>query len=183
MAVAALVASAFVASASASQTTPAALYRALLTTPIPGSSLPSGFSPPASAQRASASLISKRLHIVGVVQIFLNGGQDNGLQYGAAAFYNVFPNHQDALADYRAATHAGQIGTPKSFPTPARILHTGLPNGGARYDAVEYVDRNVVVFAYVNSLGVNPLPRDALAEAISLGTFTLHHLETVRGSG
>jgi hypothetical protein len=46
---------------------------------------------------------------------------------------------------------------------------------------VEYVDQNVRVFAYVMASGESPLPRDAVARVLSLGTFTLTHLERVRG--
>jgi hypothetical protein len=70
-----------------------------------------------------------------------------------------------------------------SFPTPARILNTSLPNGGTKYISVESVDRNVRVFAYVTARGENPLPRDALPRVLSLGTFTLKHLERVRDTG
>jgi hypothetical protein len=121
--------------------------------------------------------------VVGVVRIFLNGGMDHGVVYFAGAYYNVFPNRQDAMAAYRADPSAGQAGTPKSFPAPARIVNASLPNGGARYVGVEYVDQNVGVFAYVMNSGDNPLPRDAVAKALSLGTFTLMHLERVRGKG
>jgi hypothetical protein len=122
-------------------------------------------------------------HVVGVVRIFLNGGIDNGVLYFAGAFYDVFPSRRDALAAYRAESSTGQARTPKSFPAPARIVDASLPNGGARYVGVEYVDQNVSVFAYVMNSGENPLPRHAVAKALSLGTFTLTHLERVRGNG
>jgi len=162
--------------------TPTALYGALLTTPIAGSSLPPGFAPPVSAQKAAASPGSKAHHAVGAIRIYLNGGVDRGVGYAAGAYYVVFPSHQDALASYRAEHGSGLIGTPKSFPTPARIVKTSLPNGGIRYEGVEYVDRNVRVFAYVTNMGENPLPRNALAKALSLGAFTLRHLERVGGT-
>jgi hypothetical protein len=167
----------------AGQLTPTALYRALLATPIPGSSLPAGFSPPAGALKAPSLPNSKLHHAVGVVRVFLNGSADGGVGYGAGAYYVVFPNRQDAVAAFRAEPTAGQAGTPTSFPTPARILKTSWPNGGTKYIAVEYVDRNVRVFAYVLASGANPLPRDAQARVLSLGTFTLKHLERVRGTG
>jgi hypothetical protein len=119
--------------------------------------------------------------VVGVVQIFLNGGADGGVAYGAGAYYDVFPNRQDAVAAYRAEPTSGQTGTPKSFPSPARVLNTSLPNGGTKYIAVEYVDRNVGVFAYVTARGASPLPRDAVPRVLSLGTFTLKHLEHISG--
>jgi hypothetical protein len=173
----------FVTSGSGGQVTPTALYRALLATSIPGSSLPAGFSPPVGALKVPSSPDSKLHHVVGVVQIFLNGGADGGVAYGAGAYYKVFPTRQDAVAAYRAEPSAGQAGTPKSFPTPARILNTSLPNGGTKYIAVEYVDRNVSVFVYVTARGANPLPRDALQRVISLATFTLKHLERMSGTG
>jgi hypothetical protein len=163
--------------------TPAALYQALLATPIPASSLPAGFAPPVGAQKASASFDSQPHHVVGVVQIFLNGGADAGVGYGAGAYYDVFPNRQDAVADYREEPSAGQAVAPKSFPAPARILNTSMPNGGTKYIALEYVDRNVRVIAYVVARGENPLPRDAQRRVLTLGTFTLRHLERVRGAG
>ena len=167
----------------ASHATPTALYRALLTTPISGSSLPAGFAPPVGALKIPPSPDSKLHHVVGVVQIFLNGGADGGVAYGAGAYYEVFPNRQDAVAAYRGEPTRGQPSTPKSFPTPARILNTSLPNGGTKYIALEYVDRNVRVIAYVVARGENPLPGDAAPRVLSLGTFTLKHLERVRGTG
>src|SRR5215831_4041661 len=90
----------FAPSVSAARMTPTALYRSLLTTPIAGSSLPSGFAPPVSAQKAPASPESKAHHAVGVIRIFLNGGADRGVQYFAGAYYVVFPSRQDAVAEY-----------------------------------------------------------------------------------
>jgi hypothetical protein len=58
-----------------------------------------------------------------------------------------------------------------------------MPNRGIRYEGVEYVDQNVRVFAYVTNTGDNPLPPDALAQAISLGAFTLAHLDAIRSRG
>jgi hypothetical protein len=173
----------FVAIGSAGRLTPSALYRALLAAPVPASSLPSGFAPPAGAEKTAASPDSEAHHAVGVVKIFLNGGADNGVVYFAGAYYVVFPNRQDAVAAYRAEPTAGREATPKSFPAPARIVNTSFPNGGARYVGVEYVDQNVRVFAYVINSGENPLPRDAVALALSLGEFTLTHLARVRDEG
>jgi hypothetical protein len=167
------------AGSAAGRRPPTALYKALLAAPIPASKLPPGFSPPAGAQRAAASPESIAHHAVGVVQIFLNGGADDGVPYGAGAYYDVFPSRNDALADYRAEPGAGQAGRPRSFPTPARIVNASLPNGGIRYLGVEFVDQNVRVFAYVANTGENPLPRTALTRALSLGRFALTHLEHV----
>ncbi len=172
-----------VGAAAAGRLTPAALYRALLTRPIPASSLPPGFSPPVGAEKDAASPNSKLHRSVGVVRVFLNGGQDGGVQYDAGAYYVVFPSRQEAIADYRAEPVAGRAGAPKSFPTPARVLRSSLPNGGMRYTGVEYVDGNVRVFAFVLSTGENRLPRDALARALGLGRFALEHLERVRSGG
>ena len=172
----------FVPAASADHVRPTALYRALLVTPIPAASVPSGFSAPVGAQKAAVPPREKVHHALGVVQIFLTGGLDGGVAYGAGAYYNVFPNHQDAVADYRAAPSAGQAGTPRSFPTPGRIVNSSLPNGGTKYIAVEYVDGNVSVFAYLAAVGENPLPRHALPRVLSLGRFTLNHLERARGT-
>jgi hypothetical protein len=163
--------------------TPTALYRALLTTPMTASALPSGFAAPVGAQKVAASPGSKAHHAIGVIRIFLNGGADRGIPYDAGAYYDVFPTNADALADYRAEPGTGQVGTPKSFPAPARIVRTSLPNSGIRYEGVEYVDENVRVFAYVTNTADNPLPRDALAKALSLGAFTRTHLERVRSQG
>jgi hypothetical protein len=160
---------------------PTALYQALLTTPIAGSSLPSGFAPPVGAQKVAASPESKAHHVVGAIKVFLNGGADRGVAYFAGAYYVVFRTRADALAAYRAEHGIGPIGVPKSFPSPARIVRGSLPNGGIRYEGVEYVDQNVRVFEYITNAGENPLPRDALAKALSLGVFTLKHLERVRG--
>jgi hypothetical protein len=173
---------AFVPAASADHVTPTALYQALLATPISAASLPSGFSPPVGAQKAAVPPQEKRHHAVGIVRIFLTGGLDGGVAYGAGAYYDVFPNHQDAVADYRAGPSGGQAGTPRSFPTPARIVNSSLPNGGTKFIAVEYVDGNVSVFAYLEAVGENPLPRHALPRVLTLGRFTLNHLERVRGT-
>jgi hypothetical protein len=182
--VAAVVVSAvFVPSGAAARMTPTALYRALLTTPIAGSSVPAGFAPPVSAQKYAASPDSKAHHAIGVIRIFLNGGADRGVPYFAGAYYAVYPSRRDALASYEAERAASLVGAAKSFPTPARIVKGALPNGGVRYEAVEYVDQNVRVFAYVTNSGENPLPRDALARALSLGAFTRTHLERVRSRG
>jgi hypothetical protein len=163
--------------------TPAALYRALLTTPIAGSSLPSGFAPPVSAQKAPASPESQAHHAVGVIRIFLNGGADRGVPYFAGAYYVVFPSRRDALAEYEAERGNGLVGAAKSFPAPARIVKGSLPNGGIRYEGVEFVDQDVRVFAYVTNSGENPLPRDALEKALRLGAFMRTHLERIRSRG
>ena len=172
----------FVSSGSAARLTPTALYQALLATPIAGSSLPSGFAPPVGAQKVAASPESRAHNVVGAIKVFLNGGVDRGVAYFAGAYYVVFRSREDALAAYRAEHGIGLIGTARSFPSPARIVKGSLPNGGIRYEGVEYVDQNVRVFAYVTDSGENPLPRDALALARGLGRFTLQHLEGVRGT-
>ena len=120
--------------------------------------------------------------MIGAIKVFLNGGVDRGVPYFAGAYYVVFRSREDALAAYRAEHGIGLIGTARSFPSPARIVKGSLPNGGIRYEGVEYVDQNVRVFAYVTDSGENPLPRDALALARGLGRFTLQHLEGVRGT-
>jgi hypothetical protein len=168
---------------SAGQQTPAALYRALLAAPIPAASLPAGFAAPVSAQPVAPSPDSKAHHAVGVVQVFLTGGTSHGVPYDAGAYYDVFPGRADALADYRAEPATGAGGAPASLPGPARTENASLPNGGTRYAGVEYVDRNVRVFAYVSSRGEGPLPRDARARALALGLFTLKHLEHVLAEG
>ena len=172
-----------VASGAGGPTTPIALYRALITAPIPPSSFPSGFSPPVGAQKIAASPDSTGHHVVGVVQIFLNGGAYRGVAYAAGAYFDVFPNRQDALADYRAEPGASRAVSLTSFPSPARSVTSSLPNGGIRYLGVEFVDRNVKVFSYVTNRGENPLPRNALALAVSLGKAMLKHIEHVRGPG
>jgi hypothetical protein len=95
----------------------------------------------------------------------------------------VFPNRQDALADFQAETGAARVVSLGSFPRPARSVSGSLPNGGIRYLGVEFVDRNVRVFSYVTNRGENPLPRNALALARSLARVMLKHLEHVRGTG
>jgi hypothetical protein len=172
-----------VPSGSAARLTPTALYRALLTTPIAGSSLPSGFAAPVSSQKAPPSPQSQAHHAVGVIRVFLNGGADRGVPYFAGAYYVVFPSRQEALAEYEAERGNDLVGPAKSFPAPARIVKGSLPNGGIRYEGVEFVDENVRVFAYVTNSGENPLPQDALARALSLGAFMRTHLEGIRSRG
>jgi len=173
----------FVVSGSAGHMTPVALYRGLLVAPIAASSLPAGFSPPVGSQKVAASPDSKAHHALGAVQIFLNGGAYRGVSYAAGAFYGVFPNRQDALADYRGERGAARTVSLRSLPSPARSVTGSLPNGGIRYLGVEFVDGNVRVFAYVTNRGENPLPRNALALAFSLGKVMQKHLEHVRGTG
>jgi hypothetical protein len=172
----------FVASGSGGHATPSALYQALITAAIPASSLPPGFSPPVGAQRSAASPSSKAHHVVGVVQVFLNGGAYRGVPYAAGAYYEVFRSRQDALADYKAEPGTARAVALKSFPSPARSVNTSLPNGGIRYLGVEFVDRNVRVFSYVTNRGESPLPQNALALALSLGKVMLKHLEQVRSA-
>jgi hypothetical protein len=172
-----------VASGSAGQRTPVELYQALLVAPIPASSLPPGFAPPVGPQEVAASPEAKAHHGVGAVQVFLNGGAYRGVAYAAGAYYDVFPNRQDALADYRGEHGATRTASLRSLPGPARSVLGSLPNGGIRYLGVEFVDGSVRVMAYVTNRGENPLPRNALALALSLGEVMQKHLEHVRGTG
>jgi hypothetical protein len=175
------VSGALVASASGGHLKPAALYRALLVSPLPASSLPAGFAPPVSAQKVADSPNSRAHRAVGVVQVFLNGGSYRGVAYSAGGYYDVFPTSKDALADYRAERGAARVEPLKSLPGPARSVISSLPNGGMRYLGVELVHQNVRVFAYVANRGENPLPEDALALATSLDRAMLKHLEKVSG--
>jgi hypothetical protein len=174
---------AVVASGSPGQITPAALYRDLIVTPIPASSLPPGFSPPVGPLKVAASPYSKTHHTIGAVQVFLNGGAYRGVAYSAGAYYDVFPTRQDALADYRGEHGAVRTGSLRSLPSPARSVRGSLPNGGVRFLGVEFVDGSVRVIAYVTNRGENPLPRNALALAFSLGKVMQKHLEHVRATG
>ena len=71
--------------------------------------------------------------------------------------------------------------------SPSRTPSAGgfprLAPSHVRLWPLEYVDQSVSAFAYVTNDGDKPLPRAAVAKAVSLGTFTLAHRERVRGVG
>jgi hypothetical protein len=81
-----------VGTAAAASPSPQKVYQGLLTTRIPASELPAGFSSPRTVKNAPGPT-PKRHHVVGEVEIDLNGGQ-------SAIVFVVFPTKADALAAY-----------------------------------------------------------------------------------
>jgi hypothetical protein len=103
---------------------PQKVYRALLSTRIAASELPAGFTSPRIMNNTPGPN-PKRHHVVGEVEIDLNGGQ-------SAIVYVVFPTKADALAAYNDGvrdlkTTQGVV----SFRSPA----PGLPKPSVTVDA------------------------------------------------
>jgi hypothetical protein len=89
---AAVVALALAGTAVAGNPSPQKLYQALLSTRMAVSELPAGFASPRSVKN-SPGPNPRRHHVVGEVEIDLNGGQ-------SAIVYVVFPTRADALGAY-----------------------------------------------------------------------------------
>ncbi len=100
------------------------VYQALLTTRISTSELPAGFTSPRTVKNTPGPT-PRRHHVVGEVEIDLNGGQ-------SAIVYVVFPTKADALAAYDDGVR--ELKTTKgvvSFRSPA----PGLPKPSVTVDA------------------------------------------------
>jgi len=119
-----LVAGLAAAFAGVAQSSPQALYQALLTNKIPDSQLPSGFYSSKTGVTQPSSR-AKSHHVVGEVEIDLDSGD-------AAIFYAVFATPKDALANWKDADAAHTSGiksrlpVPAGFPTPALFLNTSI---------------------------------------------------------
>jgi hypothetical protein len=92
-----LVALALAGTAAAANPSPQRLYQALLSARISASELPAGFARPRTVKN-SPGPNPRRHHVVGEVEIDLNGGQ-------SAIVYVVFPTRADALAAYSDGVH------------------------------------------------------------------------------
>lgn len=143
---------------------PAALVRALKTTPyISIGSFKSTIEPfPASAN-------SKAHHSVGQVQIVFASVY--------LILYVVFPTHQDAVADFKAVRGvptATVTPAPSFFPKPSRETTIG----GDQAAAIEWVDGNVLVLA--STLDAEALQPGELINATTLiATSAWAHLHAV----
>ena len=121
---AALAALALAGTASGAGPSPQKLYRALLSARISASELPAGFSSPRTMNNAPGPN-PKRHHVVGEVEIDLNGGQ-------SAIVYVVFPTKADALAAY--ADGLRELKTTKGV-TAVRSPVPGVPSPSVAVDA------------------------------------------------
>ena len=164
---------------------PSSLFRALLTTGIPASSLPRGFS---SARIVSTSTggKAKRYHVLGALLIFVKVA--NG---AAEVVYGVFPTAGDAVD---AALPFPSLPTKTSIRRP---LPSSLPGPGeitiepvterllgkqvtTWFTGVEFVDGNVVVYARVGM--ASSTAHGDIPSATRLAQFALEHLRAVRES-
>jgi hypothetical protein len=116
---------------------PQALYRALLTDRLSQSELPAGFSSPRTkAKRPEPGGNPQRHHVVGEVEIDLNGGR-------ARIVYAIFPTRADALANHAAGVQGlksikgiTKVQSPvPGFPKPSLILDASLKSPG-RYPSL-----------------------------------------------
>jgi hypothetical protein len=162
--------------AASASSDPAALFKALLSTPIRAASLPAGFDAP-KIIRIPPSDNSKRHHAVGTVDVIFGTGDY------ATLVYDVFPTRADAVADYRASKgHPGDTtaAAPSSFPRPSKIVSGSILLNGrtSGISGVEFVDGNVIVLAATTS------PASAhhgdVPGAIALARFALKHLAALR---
>jgi hypothetical protein len=159
---------------------PKQLYQRLLTTSIPNSALPSGFSS-AKIGIYTPSALSQKHHAVGGVEIDLNDGDD-------ALVYIIFATRADAVADWKAADlrHKGKsvVAAPAAFPWPALIENSSITGKNLLGKTVTngvtdlaFTAKNVIVQAVTRSTD-NPNSGDIPA-TIKLGQFGLRHLQTI----
>jgi len=162
---------------------PSALYRALLTTPIKPSQLPSGFYS-ASPGIGSPSKNSKSHHIVGEVDENVDSGD-------AAIIYEVFPSRAMAVADWNAGKPnfkkeaKSQMAAPSKFPWPAIILNGSVTGKNAFGKTVTngitnlaFTSQNVIVEAA--TISTSNTQSGDIPGAIQLGQFALQHLNALR---
>jgi hypothetical protein len=176
IAVASVVVTLAPAAGSRAATDPAALVRALVTTPIRTASLPAGLETPR-ILRIPPSDNSKQHHAVGTVDVIFGSGEY------ASLVYDIFPTRADAVADYRASRgHPGDTtaAAPDSFPKPSKIVSGSIVLNGraAGISAVEFVDGNVIVLAAATST-ISTHHGD-IPGAVALARFGVRHLGAVR---
>jgi hypothetical protein len=161
---------------------PHALYRALLTTPIPPSQLPSGYHS-ARVGVSSLSNNAKAHHVVGEVEVDIDSD--------AVIVYEVFRTRADAIADWNAARPAlkkkskSQVAAPPRFPWPAIIANSTITgknllgqtvkNG---VTALNFTSRNVIVQA--GTISTTNVDSGDIPGAVRLGDFALKHLDALR---
>lgn len=164
---------------------PSSLYRALLTTPIPATSLPRGFS---SARVVSTSTggKGKQYHVIGALLIFANVA--NG---GAEVIYGVFPTRRDALD---AALPFPALPTktssrrplPNSLPGPGEITIEPVSENLLRkrvttwFTGIEFVDGNVLVSVRVGT--ASSTATGDIPSSTRLAQFAHEHLRALRGA-
>jgi hypothetical protein len=116
--------SALMLAGAAANPSPQKVYQALLTTRISASELPAGFSSPRTVKNTPGPT-PKRHHVVGEVEIDLNGGQ-------SAIVYVVFPTKADALTAYDDGVR--ELKTTKGV-VAVRSPAPGLPKPSVSVDA------------------------------------------------
>jgi hypothetical protein len=168
--------------------TAAAVYRALLTTPIPAAQMPEDFN---SASVASTALSNnaKRHHAIGEVEFDIDDDvrltRDN-----AFITYAVFPSRADAVNDYQQTQPAGKVtsrlAAPGGLPRPAQLLNGSVSGINGQWKTVmngvtglEFVDENVVIA--VITVSTSNSKRGDVPGAISLARLALAHLRTLGG--
>jgi hypothetical protein len=155
---------------------PQAIYKALLTTPVKAEG--PFFS--AKVIRQEPSTRARRHHIVGAVEVDLNGG-------AVIVSYLVFPTRSDALGDWRGA-HAPK-GLQKTlpatqFPQPATIYRGSLTrtSSGKKttvgYTLLGSVASRVIVTALTITIGHDR--RGELSAAIDSERFAFRHLHSIQ---
>ena len=156
--------------AAARSGSPRALYKALLTSPVPKSQLPKGFGAPR-ISRFTPDAVDRRHRIVGEVELEFTGRR-------AAIFYLVFPTRADARGDLHDGVSKIK-GVRSRRPAPAlpqpAVILSGVEHGGA-FAEVLFVTRNVLVAAIV---ALPRSPRAGQADALVLARLALRHLDAV----
>jgi hypothetical protein len=170
----ALSALALAGTAAAASPSPEKVYRALLTARVLAPELPVGFKSPRIAKNAPGP-IPKRHHVVGEVEIDLNGGQ-------SAIVYVVFPTKADALAAYNDGVR--ELKTTQGV-VAVRSPVPGLPKPSVSVDAsaqglgitqVTLVSGNIEIATETARHGGKHGDR---AGALALAKAALRHLASV----
>jgi hypothetical protein len=170
----AIAALALAGTAAAASQSPQKVYQALLTTGISASELPAGFTSPRIVKNAPGPN-PKRHHVVGEVEIDLNGGQ-------SAIVYVVFPTRADALAAYTDGFR--ELKTTKGI-VAVRSPAPGLPKPSVSVDAsasglgitqVTLVSGNVEIATETARHGGNHGDR---AGTVALAKAALRHLAAI----
>ncbi len=160
--------------AAAASPSPQKLYRALLSARVSASELPAGFSSPRTVNNTPGPN-PRRHHVVGEVEIDLNGGQ-------SAIVYVVFPTKTDALAAYSDGVR--ELKTTKGIVS-VRSPAPGLQKPSVSVDAsaqglgitqVTLVSENVEIATETARHGGNHGDR---AGAVALAKAALRHLAAV----
>jgi hypothetical protein len=151
------------AAAQPAATTPTALYKALLI-PVKGAQLPAGFSSPKTAAITPGGNI-KLHHAVGQVNVYLNGGNTNGIVYG------VYPTHADAIG-----SHAAAVKGIKAQGVTTRPASGSIPKPSALFRA----DGMTQIAFVVGNVEIIALTTRGADDALSLARFALKHLNAAK---